>query len=74
MLRGLERNLEYAGLEAESNCIAFGLGFGVEKGNKILKDLCDYYRTLHFVKEDGTLDLTPIPIIVTEYLKCLLQK
>ena len=72
LIRPLDELLEYrayAGVEAESNCIGFGCGFGSEKGNKILKDLCDYYRTLHFVKEDGTLNLTPNPIIVTEYLK-----
>ena len=72
VIRSLDELLEYmayVGLEAESNCIGFGLGFGAEKGNRILKELCDYYRTLRFIKEDGTFDLTPNPIIVTEYLK-----
>lgn len=72
LIRPLDELLEckaYVGLEAESNCIGLGLGFGAEKGNKIFKELCDYYKTLHFVRGDGTVDMTPNPIIVTEYLK-----
>jgi hypothetical protein len=71
LIRPLDDFLEYrayAGLEAESNCVAFGLGFGAEKGSAILKEFCDYYRTLRFRNDDGTLNLTPNPIIITEYL------
>ncbi len=72
LLRPLDDLLDlpaYVALEAESNCISFGCGFGAEKGAPILKKLCDYYRTLKFVNADGSLNLTPNPIIVTEYLK-----
>lgn len=72
LLKSLDNLLDctgYAGVESDSACVAFGLGFGAEKGSAILKELCDYYRTLHFQHDDGTLDLTPNPIIVTEYLK-----
>ena len=72
LIRPLDELLKYdayVGLETETNCIAFGLGFGAKKGSLVLKELCDYYRTLHFVKADGTLDLLPNPMIVTEYLK-----
>ena len=72
LIRSLDPLLEnkaYAGLEAEAESIGFGLGFGAEKGCEILKELCDYYRTLKFVNDDGTLNMTPNPIIVTEYFE-----
>lgn len=72
LLRPLDDLLEYsgyAGLEADTDYIAFGLGFAAEKGSQLLNELCDYYRTLHFVDADGKLVLLPNPFIVTEYLK-----
>lgn len=72
LIRSLDPLLEYEGfigIEAESGCIGLGCGFGAEKGNVILKELCDYYHTLRFINEDGTLNMTPNPIIVTEFLK-----
>ena len=68
----LDKLLEYsgyAGVEADSNCINFGLGFGAEPGFPILQELCDHYKSLRFQNEDGSLNLTPNPIIVTEYLQ-----
>ncbi|MGO5048692.1 glycosyltransferase family 32 protein [Dysosmobacter sp. Sow4_B12] len=72
LLRPLDDLLEYSGyvgLEADSNCIGFGSGFGAEKGSPVLKELCDYYRTLHFTSADGTQNLLPNPVIVTEHLR-----
>lgn len=72
LIRPLDSMLEYsgfAGTEADSNCIAFGLGFGAEAGLEILHELCEYYKTLTFQNEDGSLNMKPNPIIVTEYLR-----
>ena len=59
----------FAGMEVDSKCVSFGLGFGAEKGSDILYELSEHYKARHFKKMDGTLDLTPNPIIVSEYLK-----
>ncbi|MBR5125193.1 MAG: glycosyl transferase [Oscillospiraceae bacterium] len=72
LIRPLDELLHYgayAGVEADSNCINFGLGYGAEPGHPLLRELCDHYKTLEFQNEDGSLNLTPNPIIVTEYLK-----
>lgn len=72
LLRPLDGLLEYrgyAGIESDSNCVSFGLGFGAEPGHPLLQELRDHYGTLHFKNGDATLNLTPNPIIVTEYLK-----
>jgi hypothetical protein len=48
--------------------IATGLGFGAEKGNKVIKAMLDEYKGIHFV--NGTdMDLTPCPIRNTEAIK-----
>ena len=41
--------------------VACGLGFGAVKGNKLIKELRDYYNNVSFLNEDGTLNLTPAP-------------
>ncbi len=43
--------------------------FGSEKGNPIFKEFLDYYRDRHFVLPDGTMDLTPNPIPITQICK-----
>jgi len=50
--------------------VAPGLGLGFEKGNSLLKELIDFYSNMHFLKEDGTPNLS-ITIVghTTEYLK-----
>lgn len=54
----------YFGFE-DSGFVALGLGFGAEKGNIILKEILEQYDSRVFVKEDGSLDLTPSPAIIT---------
>lgn len=50
--------------------VAPGLGLGFEKGNSLLKELIDFYSNMHFLKEDGTPNLsTTIVGHTTEYLK-----
>lgn len=71
LIKSLDSLLNYsafAGIEAETNHVAFGLGFGAEKGCVLLKELCDHYKTLHFLDANGIPDLTPNPLITSEYL------
>lgn len=49
--------------------IAPGLGIASQKGNAIYKDILDYYETLHFVQNDGSLNLNTVVMYVTELLK-----
>lgn len=51
----------FAGFEDDSY-VATGLGFGAEKGNCVIKAIMDSYKDVHFLKPDGTYDLTPCPI------------
>lgn len=62
----LLNNTFYIGLE-EPNKVNLGLGFGAEKDNSVIKELMEQYENMKFVKEDGSLDLTPSPIIQTLY-------
>ena len=58
----------FFGIERE-NYVATGLGFGAEKNNDFIKALLDDYNDRHFVKSDGTLDITPCPVINSEIFK-----
>ena len=50
----------------ESNLfIATGLGFGAQKGNKLVKDMLEDYKDKKFYKKNGSIDLTPCPKINT---------
>ena len=57
----------FAGFQDE-NLVALGLGFGAEAGNPVIKKLMDSYEERHFVREDGTPDLTPSPRLNTDTL------
>lgn len=46
-----------------------GLGFGAKKGHPTIKKIMEIYENLEFIKEDGTYDLTPSPILNTEKMK-----
>lgn len=37
---------------------------GAEKGNDLFKKMIEYYNNRHFLKEDGTPDLTPMPVLM----------
>ena len=45
-----------------------GLGFGAEKGSKILKEMILDYLSIPFVLENGEMDLTPCPARNTKVL------
>lgn len=46
-----------------------GLAMGLSKGLEMGRILRDDYHSLHFKKSDGSLDLTPCPVIQTRTLK-----
>lgn len=71
LVKSLDSLLEekcYMGFE-NGNWVATGLGFGAEKHNAIIKELRDWYNDISFYKENGELNLTPIPHYTTAYLE-----
>ena len=68
-LDALLDNEAFCGFE-NKDFVAFGLGFGAQPKNAILKELRDLYDTLEFKNVDGTLNLTPSPYYQTQ---CLLK-
>lgn len=57
----------FAGFECDEY-VNSGLGFGAVAGNKMIKGMRDSYEEYSFLDEEGHMDLTPCPIIQTEYL------
>lgn len=57
------------GKEKMPNEVNVGLALGMQKGLEIGRILRDTYHSLHFKREDGSLDLTPCPVIQTKILK-----
>lgn len=57
----------YLAKEAE-DLINTGLGFAVYPKNKIIKYMLDDYNDIHFIKDDGSFDLTTCPIRNTQSL------
>lgn len=51
------------------NSVAFGLGFGAEKGHPALKKILVLYENMSFYNQDGTLNLMACPHYQTEVLK-----
>lgn len=51
----------YFGFE-DAASISTGLGFGAEKHNPVVGAMLEDYDTIHFRREDGTLDKLPCPI------------
>ena len=47
---------------------------GAEKGTLWLKDCLDYYENRAFIKNDGTFDTTPIPLLFNKVLNNSKQK
>ena len=57
----------FAGFQ-DAEQVNFGHGFGAEPGNPVIKALMDSYENIHFLKKDGTPDLTPSPRLNTDTL------
>lgn len=60
-------NEGFAGFEND-RYVNFGSGFGAEKGNKLIYELMGSYKPMHFRNDNGTLNLTPSPVLNTEVL------
>ena len=57
----------YLGFE-DARHVNSGIGFGAQAGCALIGGLRDMYFDLSFRREDGTLNLTPTPQYITEYL------
>ena len=64
---GLERDYE-TGATAQNCAVAPGLGLGCNPGLGQYKKILDFYATLHFRNEDGTLNLKTIVEYTTNLL------
>lgn len=51
------------------NSVNFGLGYGSEKDNPILKDILEFYKHISFYNDDGSLNLIACPHYQTEVMK-----
>lgn len=49
--------------------VASGLGVGAEAGHPLIKEIIDDYDGVHFLKEDGTFDLTTCTVRNTRVLR-----
>lgn len=65
-LDGFLHHVAFSGFEDDHN-IPTGI-MASEKGGKWAKDNLDYYVGKHFIKEDGSLDLTTNVITITNYM------
>lgn len=63
LIKPIDTLLEYEGYMGfeKSGNVATGLGFGAEKGNKIVGKMLENYNGITFIKPDGSYDLTPCP-------------
>lgn len=71
LIKSIDKLLEYkmfCGFENDEY-VAFGLGFGAEKGHYIIKEIMDLYDTLSFYNSNGSLNLEPCPAYQSAVLK-----
>lgn len=59
----------FMGCERRWDTVAPGLGMATSPGLDIIKEIIDDYEQSHFIKEDGTYDLTTIVERTTKILK-----
>lgn len=52
----------------KKDSVNHGHGFAAEKGNPILKELLDFYNSIHFINSDGSLNMTASPVYITQLL------
>lgn len=58
----------------DNRSVSSGLGFGARQHNSLVKYLLDEYESIHFRRDDGSLDLTPCPIRQTRRLEAKYNK
>lgn len=49
--------------------VAVGLGFAVEPGNPIIREILDFYESHHYIYPDGHMEQITIVRVVTDILK-----
>lgn len=54
-----------------SSEVNHGHGFAAVPGHHLIKDILDLYENLNFINEDGSLNLVPSPVYLTQ---CLVDK
>ncbi len=52
--------------------VSTGLGIGAKKKNAVVKKMLDDYKDIHFLKNDGTFDVTTCRVRNTESIKDLI--
>ena len=52
----------------DKNFVNHGQGFAAEPKNPIIKGILDIYHDLKFINEDGSYNLVPSPVYLTDYL------
>lgn len=62
------KNQAFCGFESRQY-VNYGLGYGAVKQYPLITEIKEYYDALSFVSEDGSLNLTPCPMIQTEVMK-----
>jgi hypothetical protein len=60
-------NNAFCGFESIKH-VNFGSGFGGVSGFPLLKEIRDSYNDISFIKNDGSLNLTPSPVLQTDFL------
>lgn len=69
VLKPLDQFLNHTGFSGFESVINVPTGImGCEKGALWAKENLDYYNGRHFVKPDGTLDLTTNVVVITDYM------
>lgn len=69
-LDNIINNGPFMGIENDkTKAVNPGLGLGVESGNKIYKEILDFYHTIHFINNGGTNNLKTVVDYTTEILK-----
>ncbi|MFI3326692.1 MAG: glycosyltransferase [Clostridia bacterium] len=61
-------NKAFMGFESQK-FVNLGNGFGAEKNNETIKKIMDTYDNLKFIKDDGTYNITPSPILNSKELE-----
>jgi hypothetical protein len=55
--------------EKSLECFPISALMGAQKGERIIGDLLDIYSNKHFVKEDGSFDMTPNTVLISKYFE-----
>lgn len=63
LIQSLDSLLDYEGFMGFQNkeTVATGLGFGAVINHQVIRYLLEDYQDIPFMKEDGTMDMTPCP-------------